>query len=565
MREVWRSLSALLAMSLLAGAAAGKQPQPPSRFTLLPDEADTTLERPDGQFSASTGAAVALYRVNQGVAAGEPEAMARQYLDAAAGRLGLDARSVADLHFRVAREHPAGTTVRFDQTYKGVPVYRADLAVTIDAAPQVTFVASSFKPGVALDNVTPRLSAGEARQVAGKHLELSAAPAFEKVDLVVYHNRGVSRLAWRVVLEPSVEPLGSWEILVDAQSGQVFRSEDRACYATGTGQVFRNDPLSSAQAVYGATGFVDGGDADTAQLTAQLQSVSLLDIEFAAALHKLKGPYAEIVDFESPFKGLFTQASSTFNFTRSADGFEAVNTYFHIDALMRYLNSPQPGGAGLTVTPYQYAGGVRFDPSGFSGADNSHYLSGSGQLAFGEGGVDDAEDADVIIHELGHGLHDWFTAGGLSQVDGLSEGTGDYIARSYSRTLGQWPTSNPAYHYVFGWDGHNPFWDGRVTNWPNIYPGGLTGQIHTDGQIWASANMRIWNRIGRVRTDRVFFSGLAMTNGSTNQQAAAQAVIQASATLGYAPHEQFAIYQEYVAAGYVVTPVPVELQDFAIE
>ena len=32
---------------------------------------------------------------------------------------------------------------------------------------------------------------------------------------------------------------------------------------------------------------------------------------------------------------------------------------------------------------------------------------------FGQGGVDDAEDMDVILHELGHGLHDWITNGNL--------------------------------------------------------------------------------------------------------------------------------------------------------
>jgi len=87
------------------------------------------------------------------------------------------------------------------------------------------------------------------------------------------------------------------------------------------------------------------------------------------------------------------------------------------------------------------------------GDDNSYYSNG--RLVFGEGGVDDAEDADVVLHELGHGLHDWLTNGSLSQVQGLSEGCGDYWAQSYSRSLGQWPLSAPAYNWMFSWDGHN--------------------------------------------------------------------------------------------------------------
>jgi len=560
------ALCAVLTAGLaFASLAAAKQPPPSNRLTLLPDEGDALVEAPDGQFSARTGAAVALFRVNRPVATAEPLAMAQQYLREDGRRLGIDAVSLADLRLRVSRRHPAGTTVRLDQTYKGVRVYRADLAITIDDDPKVTYVVSSFQPGVALENVAPRLDARAARKTAIEYLGVQGALAFEKADLVVYHNRGASRLAWRVVLEPSVEPTGSWELLVDARTGQVFRAEDRACYATGAGQVFNNDPLASAHATYGDAGFVDDNDADSAQLTAQLQNIVLQDIDFTGGIHTLKGPWAEILDFEAPNKGLFTQAGSTFNFTRLPDNFEAVNTYFHIDAVMRYLNAAAPGGANVTVHPYQYPGGVQFDPSGLNGADNSHYLSGSGRLAFGEGGVDDAEDADVVVHELGHGLHDWITSGGLSQVQGLSEGTGDYIAQSYSRAQGQWLPADPAYHWVFGWDGHNPFWGGRITNYGATYPGGLVGQIHTDGQIWATANMRIWNRIGRQRTDRVFFSGLAMTGGSTDQQAAAQAVIQASLTLGYTAAEQYAIYDEYRATGYVVTPVPVELQGISIE
>ena len=47
----------------------------------------------------------------------------------------------------------------------------------------------------------------------------------------------------------------------------------------------------------------------------------------------------------------------------------------------------------------------------------------------------------VIIHELGHAIHDWVTGENLSQVNGLSEGTGDYFAQSYSRAYGLWPRS----------------------------------------------------------------------------------------------------------------------------
>src|SRR5690606_28354314 len=117
---------------------------------------------------------------------------------------------------------------------------------------------------------------------------------------------------------------------------------------------------------------------------------------------------------------------------------------------------------GVPVDPTQYAGGVQYDPRGFNGADNSSYSSGTGRLRFGEGGVDDGEDPDVVIHELGHGVHDWLGIGSLSQIEGLSEGSGDYLAVSWMRSFDLWAPTDPQYNWVFGWDGHNPFWGGRV-------------------------------------------------------------------------------------------------------
>ena len=62
-----------------------------------------------------------------------------------------------------------------------------------------------------------------------------------------------------------------------------------------------------------------------------------------------------------------------------------------------------------------------------------------------------------MIHELGQGIHDWVTNGGLSQQEGISEGTGDYLATAYSRDFKQWSTTDAQYNWVYNWDGHNEF------------------------------------------------------------------------------------------------------------
>ena len=323
----------------------------------------------------------------------------------------------------------------------------------------------------------------------------------------------------------------------------------------GTGMVFNPDPLTSNTVAYGGN-YSDNNDANNGQLSAARFSVTLRDITQTGSTFSLVGPRAEVRDHDTPNNGLFTQNSSTFNFTRDQDAFEAVNVYYHIDYMMGYINDD----LGCNVLPYQYATGVRYDPHGFGGADNSSYSSGSGQLQFGEGCVDDAEDSDVIHHELGHGLHDWVTSGGLSQVDGLSEGCGDYVAQSYNRGVsianGYWTSADAAYNWVFNWDGHNECWGGRTTAYAATYPGGLVGQIHTDGQIWASCLMTVWDEIGQDRMDKIFYEGLGMTNGGSSQNDAAVAVYQAAINLSYTTTEIIAIHTNLSACGYTLPALP---------
>ena len=549
------SLAALFTLTTALSGAPAEAAKPKTAdktaasLEIRPDEARPTVRRGDSRIDLTTGAPVALYRVGHAVTPGAPAAMASEYLSAAAERLQLRSADLSDLQVRHVWTNPAGSTVRFEQHVNGVPVYDSEIAVTVNSLAEVSYVASTYRPRLERVETRPGFGPARAEAIALEHLNVDGALAHASRRLVVYPGKGGARLAWEVRMVPETAPVGDWEVLVDARDGSLIKVVDRAFYVDGNGNIFDPDPLSSAGASYGDPGFDDGGDADTAQLDGELLNVVLRDLTLNGGTYELNGPYAAISDAESPKNGLFSQASSTFNFTRTQSGFEAVHTYYHIDNMMRYINVD----LGVSLMPYQYSGGVRFDPHGLNGSDNSHYSSGSGELAFGEGGVDDAEDADVVIHELGHGLHDWVTGGGLSQVNGLSEGSGDYIAASYSRSLGQWTPSDPQYFWVFDWDGHNPFWGGRSTGYSGHYPEDLTGSIHTDGQIWATCLMQIWDQIGRQQTDRAFLVGLGMTGSSTNQEDAAQAVLQAAVDLGYPGSEITAIESTFQSCGYNVS------------
>jgi len=473
------------------------------------------------------------------------------------------------------RKGNTGETLRFQQMIKDVPVFQSEIVVHFNKSGTISYTGTeSLKKNLKETDTVPSVSASEALKKAHIASRSKGEITYEENKLFVYiTDSGETKLVYRI-LTSSFDNPGSWETIVDAKTGDVISMKDisvkhhdkndplhkkkdkkvtaKKVLVTGSAYIFQPDPLSKTGSVYGGQ-YVNGSgtseDATNASLDAARTLVTIPEIDFTGGIYTLKGTYAEIKEIEAPAKGIFTQPNSQFLFNRSDDGFEAVNAYWHLDNSLRYINVT----LGIVCKPSQNNGVLRFDPHGFSGQDNSHYLTGSESLGFGEGGVDDAEDADVILHELGHGIHHWLS-GGISNADGLSEGCGDYWAQSYSRSLNQWPSSAPEYNWMFDWDGHNTFWDGRITNTTMTYPG--SGSYYDKAQIWSAALMRIYNRIGKEKTDRAFLEGLDLTTSTTNQQNAAIAVRQAGIDMlgqfGFNCNDITAMTEEFTAAGYVL-------------
>jgi hypothetical protein len=536
-------LSVALAALMPASAFAMSNTTVASPLTRGVTAPEAVVWRGDGQYNAN-GAAVTLATPNFTAHKGTPEAMAREFLDARHDQLGLNASESATLIRSSQRVGNAFSVVRFTQRIGGVPVYGSDVAISVTPGGKVIYVYNGAVPGATPVGSAAATSSADARAIGAQYLGATTLRR-ETAERMIYVANGTSRLVWRVGLEAEAGPRGDWELLVDAATGQVLRAEDKAAYEDGTGTIWTPDPLSEDLATYGDPGYVDGNNADTQQLTDALVPVTLEGITNTGGTYTLEGPYAVCQDFDTPHDaGCPSQASTDFSVTRSALTFDAVMGYYHITKYLKYVNED----LGVHAMPRNHPGGVHFDPHGFSNADNSQYSSGGENLTFGAGGVDDAQDADVLIHELGHGIHDWVTGGHLSQVEGLSEGVGDYNAAGYSRDWpNQWTPSDAPYFWTYNWDGHNPFWPGRVTNYElnHTYAQARNQEIHTAGQYWASCNLLVRDVVGGAVMDKAYFQGLSMTGASTNQQAAAQAIINAAAALGYSQTQIDAFGEAY--------------------
>ncbi|MEL6844279.1 MAG: T9SS type A sorting domain-containing protein, partial [Bacteroidota bacterium] len=284
----------------------------------------------------------------------------------------------------------------------------------------------------------------------------------------------------------SVGEVLSYEILIDARNGQELSREDHAAYfrpmtggdTSAVGRVFFPDPCTVGEVAYGVS-FTDNDDAHTPIFDSLMDTVTLKDLTYDNGIFRLEGPYVRVLDLASFSIPPATSTDGKFFFTRDEDGFEDVMVYFHIDSFHRYVES-------LGFTNLRHNGqAVRADAHGKGDSDQSAFIINNGNpyMVFGDGGVDDAEDADVIIHEFGHYLSfaaSPFTLSG-NERRGLDEGIADFFTATYSNMASSFDRDN-----IFNWDGHNEFWPGRVVNSNRLYPP-TSSSIYILGEIWASA------------------------------------------------------------------------------
>jgi subtilisin-like proprotein convertase family protein len=444
-------------------------------------------------------------------ATGSPRTIAEQFLAAHAAELGISAGSIdSDLKLASEKESPSGTHLRWDQQVNGVPVWRSEIVVKVDKAGRVTSVQNNLRPDAKIPT-SPSISPEAALTTAKALIAPTGADLGEhRADLRIVDTRDGARLVWMVQM-PVMEPMGDWLVFVDAKSGEVIGLEDRMVYATGTGRVFDPDPMSKLA----DSTLVDGADANNIGLGGY-DTKTLQDITLSAGVYSLNGPYARLIDNEAPTVAPVTSANpDSFQFQRSPSGFEDVNTYFQIDFCERYIQSL--GFLNVNNRVQQ------IDSHGLSGADNSHYVPSTKNIAFGEGSIDDAEDADVIWHEYGHSIQDNIVPGwGGGQEGAMGEGFGDYWGGSYSRAL--YPNFQPM--HFFTWDGNGESWPGRPLIDVSLhYPEDASGEVHDAGTLWCSGLTDAWNQIGRAVMDRIVLDHhFAMGTSGTMADAANQII-----------------------------------------
>src|SRR5215510_12801323 len=161
--------------------------------------------------------------------------------------------------------------------------------------------------------------------------------------------------------------------------------------STGTGQVFSPNPVASLQ----DQSLTDQKDANYPALQPAYKTVTLTNLDGSGYLH---GDWATV---RSETGDPAFSSTNTFIYTRDDDRFEQVMAYYWITEAQKYIQSL---GFGSTLRPVNMESqDVRINQLGY---DNSFSWDKKDYMRFGKGGVDDAEDAEVILHEYGHAIQD---------------------------------------------------------------------------------------------------------------------------------------------------------------
>jgi zinc metalloprotease ZmpB len=329
-------------------------------------------------------------------------------------------------------------------------------------------------------------------------------------------------------------------LAVLSTSGAAMAAKPGPGTSTGSGSVFVPNPVQSL----GDESLTDQKDADAAVPAAAYHGVTLTNLDGSGFL---RGSYAAVV---SETGNPAYSPTNTFRYTRHQDEFEQVMAYYWVTQAQRYVHTLGFGGSRRPINNRPQA--VRINQWGL---DNSFATDHpKNELRFGKGGVDDAEDAEVILHEYGHAIH--FSQNfsfASEQAGAISEGFGDYwavtVSDVVSKSLGV-ATLTPV-PCVADWDSVSytstvPHCLRRVDT--NLkYPADLNGQVHHDGQIWSRALWDIRQRLGNVQADTIILQGSFDFPGTTMPDLARRTV--AAARQLYGAPAAAAVTQAFAARG----------------
>ena len=449
---------------------------------------------------------------------GEPLQKATQFLKEHARLVGFDF-SINGFRMGTSKVTQFGAHLELQQFFKQLPVENGRVQINFDKEGRIVQFVSSITPTAgAVDRATItkdqavqiaieefllttlvyRFKMDQERRTRGvlvsqSDLHLNVPP---KVEDVFFARNERLRIAYKIRIN-AANPFGIKEFVIDANDGEVLQTRDFiATDVDGSGQVFIPNPVNSLN---------DSSLRDYQLIPSTnpnpYYTRPLLTLTTLGSSATLQGPFVVLQDIQLPANVPPTAAGPfDFIFERYVTSFQEVMVYYHISANQLYVQSLRLDDILNSPIPV--------DAHACFGADQSQYVGEATaslpkHILFGDGGVDDAEDGDVIIHEYAHALQDdqapgRFSGSGYPQA--MREGFGDYWAFS---SFDEVTVESGHDRYCIGeWD-KVPYCVRRVDHqvFGDNYQASATP--HTNGLIWSRTLLEIFRTFDKNTADRL--------------------------------------------------------------
>jgi Zn-dependent metalloprotease len=401
-----------------------------------------------------------------------------------------------------------GTHTWYQQTFRGLPVLGGFYATHTDDRTGTTAV----QDGRLAVGGTPATAASFARSRAEAAVTGRLGGALVRSSAVIEPG-SPAKLGWLVL---TGTPRGTVQTVVDAVSGATLAEKNPVKEVSGSGQVFSPNPVVTLQ----NESLKDASNANSTTFTAAYKTVTLTQL--TSGVTTLKGAYASNTSASA-----VTSSTRAYTYNRSQAGFEQVMGYYHITSAQEYIQSLGFTDVNNSAQKYKTTGLTD---------DNSFYDPSTDAITYGTGGVDDAEDAEIIWHEYGHAIQDAQVPGfgSTTQAGSIGEGFGDYWAYTMSSGVSTNTTVTPL-ACIGDWDAVSyttttPHCLRRVDG-TKVYPGSSDGEVHDDGEMWSRALYDIHTALGRATANKIILEAQFNYAPGTTFAAASNATVAAAQSL----------------------------------
>lgn len=482
-----RATAIVAVLCVLAAACTGSGDDP----SPTPGEATTDATEVAPTAEASTEADVTALPVAPGAEldGALPPEVAAAAADWIATESGLSAMLQEEIFLAEVIRTRDVLHLRFVQQHDDVSVRGAQFVLHVREDGEVLGSSSSLSEVLPADDATEELTPDAAAEIATKAVTGTIVGEPEVVATWVESGTAL-RLAWEVAITTE-DPLAAWAVVVDATDGTVLRIDQR-----GTDRAAAHRPAAAPRGIEVAQA---GGCAAPPAPSACVfpvdpySAAGTLDVPLDAANRFLTGvPLDNLTDpaggqLVGAHAAVAPETGTTFadpdgvwgEQGRGGDpSFEAGMTYYWIDRTQQLV-------AELGFD-YHADDPVHFIPVDPRVQDNAFYLPTTDtiHMGVGRGGVNTAEDAQIIIHEYGHAILEAVVPGIVSGEGGaFHEGFADLVN---AFTTLQLRNGDPACLFAWATQGQCL----RRVDRALSHPADVTFEVHADAEIYTGA---VWD------------------------------------------------------------------------